>query len=132
MSKPEDNSSQDPTILNSELQPIQDINRIIHEPARLLILSVLNAVEEADFKFLSIATSLTKGNLSRQTTQLEEAGYIQIHKYYKGKIPATNYRLTASGKAAFVLYWNQLATLGQQFQFRSEHSQTEAEGSTNH
>jgi DNA-binding HxlR family transcriptional regulator len=132
MSKPEDNSLQDPTILNSELQPIQDINRIIHEPARLIILSVLNAVEEADFKFLSIATSLTKGNLSRQATQLEEAGYIQIHKHYKGKIPATSYRLTDSGKTAFALYWNQLATLGQQFQSRSEPIQQEVEGNTNH
>ncbi|GER91784.1 transcriptional regulator [Dictyobacter vulcani] len=103
----------DPEQLKSGLQPVQELDRIIHEPARLMILAVLSRVEETDFKFLGVATGLTKGNLSRQASQLEEAGYIEIRKYYKGKIPATSYRLTTTGKAAFSAYWQHITTLQQ-------------------
>jgi DNA-binding transcriptional ArsR family regulator len=92
-------------------QPILELNRLIHEPARLAILAVLDAAEEVDFKFLLAATGLTRGNLSRQATKLEEAGYIQIHKYHKGKIPATSYRITPTGQSAFVAYRDQIQRL---------------------
>ncbi|MBA3824010.1 MAG: transcriptional regulator [Ktedonobacterales bacterium] len=88
-----------------------EIDRLVHEPARLLILAVLNVAAEVDFKFLEAATKLSKGNLSRQTSKLEEGGYIAIHKYFKGKIPATQYRITAAGRAAFVHYWQQMNAL---------------------
>ena len=89
MRKLEDANGVDALELKYELHPIHELDRIIHEPARLMILAALNTVEEADFKFLSVATNLTKGNLSRQATQLGEAGYIEMRKYYKGKKPAT-------------------------------------------
>lgn len=112
----EDNVLPDPQLLKTDLQPVHELDRVIHEPARLLILAVLSKVEEADFKFLGMATGLTKGNLSRQATLLEEAGYIDIRKYYKGKIPATSYRLTSVGKAAFSAYWQQMTSLQQHVQ----------------
>lgn len=113
MSAFSDPASVDPAALRAELKPAQEIDRVVHEPARLMILTVLNTVEEADFKFLGIATGLTKGNLSRQSSLLEEVGYIQIRKFYKGKIPATSYRLTDQGRAAFSTYWQQMAALSQ-------------------
>lgn len=102
--------------LENNLQPLHKLDRIIHEPARLLILAALNKVEEADFKFLCAVTGLTKGNLSRQATQLEEAGYIAIHKYYRGRVPATSYRMTASGRTAFVEYWQCMADMQKNMQ----------------
>jgi DNA-binding transcriptional ArsR family regulator len=80
---------------DSSLAPDADVHealtldRVVHEPARLAILAVLSSAEEVDFAFLQTATGLTKGNLSRQTSKLEEVGYITIRKYFKGKIPAT-------------------------------------------
>jgi DNA-binding transcriptional ArsR family regulator len=88
-----------------------DLDRTIHEPARLAILAVLSQAEEVDFRFLTAATGLTKGNLSRQAARLEAAGYLAIRKYYRGKIPATGYTLTAVGRAALDGYWRALETL---------------------
>lgn len=102
--------------LDSDLQQVQKLDRIIHEPSRLVILAALNKVEEADFKFLCAVTGLTKGNLSRQSAQLEEVGYIEIRKYYKGRIPATSYRMTAKGSEAFADYWQQMSALQKHFQ----------------
>jgi DNA-binding transcriptional ArsR family regulator len=87
------------------------IDRMVHEPARLVILSILNGAEEVDFRFLSAASGLSKGNLSRQTATLAEAGYITIRKYFRGRIPATGYQITATGQAALRSYWATLDTL---------------------
>jgi DNA-binding MarR family transcriptional regulator len=81
-----------------------DVDRIIHEPARLHIISILNAVEQVDFLFLLGETGLTRGNLSTHLTRLEEAGYIQVTKTYRGKVPQTLYRITTAGAEAFRLY----------------------------
>ena len=89
------------------------INRVIHEPARLVILAILNGAEEVDFRFLGAASGLTKGNLSRQTATLADAGYITIRKYFRGRIPATGYQITAAGRAALQDYWATLASLQQ-------------------
>lgn len=112
----------DPQELESTLQPLHKLDRLIHEPARLLILAALNKVKEADFKFLCAVTGLTKGNLSRQTALLEEAGFIAIHKYYRGRVPATSYRQTERGRAAFVEYWQHLADVQKTFQEPATHS----------
>jgi DNA-binding PadR family transcriptional regulator len=77
---------------------------------------VLSGAEEVDFAFLQLATGLTKGNMSRQASKLEEAGYITIRKYYRGKIPATGYRITPVGRAALARYGEQIAALGQRIQ----------------
>jgi DNA-binding MarR family transcriptional regulator len=86
------------------IQPIADIDRLIHEPARLMILAVLYVVESADFLFLMRQTGLTKGNLSSHIARLETAGYIGVKKEFVGKIPRTLLRLTARGREAFETY----------------------------
>ena len=86
------------------IQPIADIDRVIHEPARLMILAVLYVVESADFLFLMRQTGLTRGNLSSHIAKLETAGYIDIKKEFVGKIPHTLLRLTGRGREAFETY----------------------------
>jgi DNA-binding transcriptional ArsR family regulator len=83
---------------------MSEVDRIIHEPARLLIVALLSGAKEADFLFLQRETSLTKGNLSSHLMRLEEADYIEIEKTFRGKIPLTLVRLTATGRAAFQSY----------------------------
>ena len=87
-----------------ELQKIVDIDRVVHEPARLLILSYLYVVESADFLFLLRQTNLTKGNLSSHLIKLEKAGYVNIDKKFMGKIPRTLLSLTKEGRKAFHEY----------------------------
>ena len=87
-----------------ELQKIVDIDRVVHEPARLLILSYLYVVESADFLFLLRQTNLTKGNLSSHLMKLEKAGYVNIEKKFAGKIPRTLLSLTKEGRKAFHEY----------------------------
>ena len=86
------------------LQPLAEIDRVIHEPARLLILAYLSVVESADFLFLMNHTRLTRGNLSSHLSKLEAAGYIEIKKEFVEKIPRTLLRLTEEGRKAFVEY----------------------------
>ena len=81
-----------------------DLDRVIHEPARLLIVALLAGVQEADFLWVQRESALTKGNLSSHLAKLEEAGYVEIEKTYKGKVPLTVLRLTRQGKAAFEAY----------------------------
>lgn len=80
------------------------LDRIIHEPARLQIVAMLAGAKEADFLFLQRETGLTKGNLSSHLIKLEEAGYIEIEKTFRGRIPLTLTRLTPDGRAAFQRY----------------------------
>ena len=89
---------------NESLQPIADIDRNIHAPARLLILAFLSVVESADFTFLLNQTGLTRGNLSTHMSKLEEVGYISITKEFVDKIPRTLIRLTDKGKEALEAY----------------------------
>lgn len=86
------------------LQPINSLDRIIHEPARLIILAYLYVVESADFLFLMRQTKLTRGNLSSHLSKLESAGYIGIEKEFIDKIPRTLLKLTPSGREAFQVY----------------------------
>ena len=81
------------------------LNRLIHEPARLRIMTLLSGVEQADFNFLLNTLGLTKGNLSAHTDRLERAGYIAIAKSFQGKLPHTAYRLTRSGHEALAAQW---------------------------
>ena len=86
------------------LQPLADIDRIVHEPARLLILAYLYVVESADFLFLMRQTGLTKGNLSSHMSKLETAGYVEVVKEFLEKIPHTMLKLTKEGRKAFKDY----------------------------
>jgi DNA-binding transcriptional ArsR family regulator len=85
-----------------------DLDRVIHEPARLTIMALLAAVDEADFLYLLRESGLTKGNLGSHLVKLEEAGYVEIEKGFVGKIPRTVCRLTKGGREAFKTYRSKL------------------------
>jgi DNA-binding MarR family transcriptional regulator len=88
--------------------PLADIDRIIHEPARLVIMAYLYVVEGADYTFLMNQTGLTWGNLSSHMSKLEEAGYVVVEKSFVGKKPQTMASLTEAGRAAFRDYRRQM------------------------
>lgn len=90
--------------MTSDLRSLTEVDRLLHEPARAVITAILAAVESADFVFLQHETGLTKGNLSTHLMRLEEAGYIEIQKTFRGKYPLTLCRLTERGRAAFEQY----------------------------
>lgn len=81
-----------------------DLDRLIHEPARLTVVALLAGVREADFVWLLRESGLTKGNLSNHLAKLTDAGYVEMEKTYRGRIPLTVLRLTRQGKAAFDRY----------------------------
>lgn len=85
-------------------QPIAEIDRLIHEPARLMIMAYLYVVESADFLFLMHQTGLTHGNLSSHMSKLEAAGYIEVVKEFVDRKPHTMLQLTDKGRAAFQKY----------------------------
>jgi DNA-binding MarR family transcriptional regulator len=87
------------------------VDRLIHEPGRLAILTVLSSVTDADFVFLQRTTGLTKGNLSSHLTKLEDAGLVQIEKRFVRKKPNTNVALTALGRRRIARHWDQLERL---------------------
>jgi DNA-binding transcriptional ArsR family regulator len=87
-----------------QAQEIAKLDRVIHEPARLTIMLILDSVNEADFLYLQREGWFTQGNLSGHLMKLEEAGYVEIEKKFKGKVPLTVCRLTTEGKAAFSGY----------------------------
>jgi DNA-binding MarR family transcriptional regulator len=78
---------------------------VIHEPARLRILMALSAVAWTDFPSLCRLLGLTRGNLSAHVARLERVGYVQVKKSIIGKVPHTQYRLTAHGRKALQEYW---------------------------
>jgi DNA-binding transcriptional ArsR family regulator len=94
--------------MSTDLRSLADVDRLIHEPSRTVILAILAAVESADFLYLQRETGLTKGNLSVHLSKLEEAGYVSIEKTYRGKIPMTLCRMTKNGRQAFEAYRKQL------------------------
>ena len=68
-------------------QNLQDINRLVHEPSRLMILAILNAVESADFLYLLRETQLTKGNLSSTWPNWKKAGWLKLKKPFRARFP---------------------------------------------
>ena len=91
-----------------ELKQVVDIDRIIHEPARFLIMAYLYVVDSADFLFLMNQTGLTRGNLSSHLSKLETAGYVDILKEFVKKMPRTILSLTEPGRTAFNDYRQQM------------------------
>ncbi len=81
-----------------------EIDKIIHEPARLQIMTQLYVVDEADFIYIMRQTGLTWGNLSSHMTKLEDAGYIGVRKEFQEKKPRTILNITPSGRKAFERY----------------------------
>ena len=70
-----------------QVRAIGELDRIIHEPGRLMIVALLSGVERADFLFLLNQTGMNKGTLSSHLSRLEEAGYVEVMKTYRGKVP---------------------------------------------
>ncbi len=88
----------------AELHPLIHIDPLVHAPARLMVLSYLYVLDSADYVFLMQMTGLTWGNLATHIGKLEEAGYIEVVKEFKGKKPISSLRLTMVGRRAFSAY----------------------------
>ena len=101
----------EPDASNEDLQPISDIDPLVHAPTRLKILAYLSIVESADFTFLMRQTGLTRGNLSVNLRKLEEAGYSSITKEFVDRIPRTLVRLTGDGHQAIQTYRENMQTV---------------------
>jgi len=97
--------------MNDQIQAIGELDRVIHEPGRLMIVALLSSVEKADFLFLQNQTAMNKGTLSSHLSRLEEAGYVEIVKTYRGKVPQTLLSLTATGRQAFDNYRKKMKQL---------------------
>jgi DNA-binding transcriptional ArsR family regulator len=92
-------------------EQIASLDRRIHDPARLAILTALSACERADFLFLQRITGLTKGNLSSHLSKLEEAGLVEIEKRFVNKKTQTLVGLSAGGREAIEGYWREIEQL---------------------
>jgi DNA-binding MarR family transcriptional regulator len=93
--------------------PAEDLafDKLVHEPGRLAILTVLSSVADADFTFLQTTTGLTKGNLSSHLSKLEDAGLVAIEKSFVRKKPRTVVSLTKRGSERITRHWQQLERL---------------------
>jgi DNA-binding HxlR family transcriptional regulator len=88
-----------------------NLDRLIHERLRLGIISALAANESLTFSDLKSLMNTTDGNLSVHARKLEEAGYIACTKYFDGRLPKTEYKLTAAGRTALESYVNHMESL---------------------
>ena len=87
------------------------LDRIIHEPIRLGIISALAVNASLSFNDLKQRLATTDGNVSVHARKLEDAGYISCHKGFEGRVPHTDYRITAAGRRAMEKYFEQMAAL---------------------
>ena len=92
-------------------EELAGLDKLIHEPARLAILTALVSVQSADFLALQHLTSLTAGNLSTHLSRLEEAGLVTQEKQFVEKRPNTQIQITARGRTAIERHWKQLESL---------------------
>jgi DNA-binding MarR family transcriptional regulator len=97
--------------MNSLFEELAGLDRLVHEPARLAILTALAACQRADFVFLRRITGLTVGNLSSHISKLEEAGLVQVEKGFVGRRPNTLVQVTETGRRAVEAHWQQLEAL---------------------
>jgi len=97
--------------MSTPFEDIAALDRLIHEPARLSILTALASCKSADYLFLQRLTGLTGGNLSSHIAKLEEGGLIRIEKRFVDKRPNTLLQITEVGRAAIEHHWMQLETL---------------------
>lgn len=88
----------------------KDLDPLLHSQLRLSVISLLISLENADFVYLREKTGATAGNLSVQLDKLSNAGYIEVKKGYKGKMPQTTCKITDTGRDAFVKYVEALKT----------------------
>ncbi len=101
-------------IIHADVHEIVDVDRLLHEPSRMVICTVLYVVKRADFLYLQRQTGLTRGNLSSHLQKLEKNDYIEIEKTFDGKTPRTTCELTDTGRAAFDAYRETIKRLANQ------------------
>jgi DNA-binding MarR family transcriptional regulator len=94
--------------MNPQARSLAELDRVIHEPGRLIIVSLLSAIAKADFVYLQHETGMNKGTLSSHLSRLEAEGYIEIVKTFRGKVPQTLLHLTGAGRKAFERYRRKL------------------------
>jgi DNA-binding transcriptional ArsR family regulator len=94
--------------MSTNVESLLSLDRLVHEPARLVILTMLAETEEAEFTFLQRVSGLTKGNLSSHISKLEAAGYLEVRKSFRGKVPATSLKITRMGRTALRNYRKRL------------------------
>jgi DNA-binding transcriptional ArsR family regulator len=99
--------------MTSPFEELANLDKLIHEPARLAILTALSACESADFTALRRLTGLSDGNLSVQLSKLEDAGLIDIQKQFVAKKPNTRVKITKKGSSAIQRHWEQLNAIRQ-------------------
>lgn len=92
-------------------EQLANLDRRVHDPARLAILTALSACGRADFLFLLRVTGLTKGNLSSHLSKLEEAGLVEIEKRFVEKKTQTLVHLSDAGRQMVESYWKELEEL---------------------
>jgi len=97
--------------MNTPFEELAGLDRLIHEPARLSIMTALSACKSADYLFLQRLTGLTGGNLSSHIAKLEEGGLIQVEKRFVDKRPNTQVQITEKGRVAIERHWEQLESL---------------------
>lgn len=94
--------------MSKPFETLAQLDKLIHEPARLAILTALSACRRADFLYLRRLTGLTKGNLSSHLSRLEDADLVEVTKTFEGKKPITYAALTDAGRTAITQYWDRL------------------------
>jgi len=92
-------------------EQLANLDRRVHEPTRLAILTALSSCDRADFLFLQGITGLTKGNLSSHLSKLEEEGLIEIEKRFVGKKTQTLISLSKAGRETIGSYWKEMESL---------------------
>jgi DNA-binding HxlR family transcriptional regulator len=91
-----------------ELPELPELDRLIHERIRLGIVSALATNDSLSFNDLKRVLKTTDGNLSVHARKLEEAQYISCVKFFEGRVPRTEYRLTGTGRRALSEYLDQM------------------------
>ena len=104
-------SDSDPRAVSKQKSAAPNLDRLIHERLRLGIISALAANESLTFSALKNLMNTTDGNLSVHARKLEEAGYISCAKYFEGRLPKTEYKLTPAGRSALENYVSHMETL---------------------
>lgn len=97
--------------MSTPFEELAGLDRLIHEPARLSIMTALAACKSADYLFLQRLTGLTGGNLSSHISKLEEGGLIQVEKRFVDKRPNTQVQITEKGRTEVERHWQQLEDL---------------------
>ncbi len=97
--------------MTNVFEDLSNLNRLIHEPARLSILTALSVCKRADFVFLQRLTGLSVGNLSSHLSKLEEGGLVQLEKQFIDKRSNTLVQITDQGRAMIDHHWQQLEAM---------------------